>query len=88
MWCADITYIRLANGFAYLTAVIDWHGRYVGFFAQTVRNLHLASRVSVPRKEEERQKPAILQSLVVILGEDRVTDDRADASLRAHRNRP
>lgn len=25
----DITYIRVANGFVYLTAVIDWFSRYV-----------------------------------------------------------
>lgn len=29
VWSADITYIKLAQGFAYLTAVIDWHSRYV-----------------------------------------------------------
>lgn len=29
VWSTDITYIRLAQGFAYLTAVIDWHSRYV-----------------------------------------------------------
>jgi putative transposase len=29
VWSADITYIRLAQGFAYLAAVIDWHSRYV-----------------------------------------------------------
>jgi putative transposase len=29
VWCADITYIRLAKGFVYLTAVMDWHSRYV-----------------------------------------------------------
>lgn len=28
-WCADITYIRLAHGFAYLVAILDWHSRYV-----------------------------------------------------------
>jgi putative transposase len=26
---ADITYIRLAGGFAYLVAAIDWYSRYV-----------------------------------------------------------
>ena len=25
VWSTDITYIRLANGFAYLVAVIDWY---------------------------------------------------------------
>jgi len=29
VWSADITYIRLAQGFAYLVAIIDWHSRYV-----------------------------------------------------------
>ena len=29
VWSTDITYIRLAQGFAYLVAVIDWHSRYV-----------------------------------------------------------
>ena len=29
VWSTDITYIRLANGFAYLVAVIDWYSRKV-----------------------------------------------------------
>jgi len=29
VWCADITYIRLYRGFAYLVAVMDWYSRYV-----------------------------------------------------------
>ena len=29
VWSPDITYIRLEHGFCYLTAVIDWHSRYV-----------------------------------------------------------
>lgn len=28
-WCSDLTYIRLAGGFVYLTAVMDWYSRYV-----------------------------------------------------------
>ncbi len=28
-WSTDITYIRLKNGFAYLTAVIDWYSRRI-----------------------------------------------------------
>jgi putative transposase len=28
-WAADITYIRLNRGFAYLVAIIDWYSRYV-----------------------------------------------------------
>ena len=29
VWCSDITYIRLRQGFVYLVAVMDWHSRYV-----------------------------------------------------------
>jgi len=29
VWATDITYIRLRGGFVYLTAVMDWHSRYV-----------------------------------------------------------
>lgn len=29
VWSTDITYIRLAYGFAYLVAIIDWYSRYV-----------------------------------------------------------
>ena len=29
VWCSDITYIRLSQGFVYLVAVMDWHSRYI-----------------------------------------------------------
>jgi putative transposase len=29
VWCTVITYRRLAHGFVYLTAVMDWYSRYV-----------------------------------------------------------
>lgn len=29
VWCADITYIRMDGGFAYLVAIMDWHSRAV-----------------------------------------------------------
>jgi putative transposase len=29
IWSTDITYIRLAKGYAYLVAVLDWYSRYV-----------------------------------------------------------
>jgi putative transposase len=29
VWSTDITYIKLEHGFCYLTAIIDWHSRYV-----------------------------------------------------------
>lgn len=29
VWCTDITYIRMAQGFVYLMAIMDWYSRYV-----------------------------------------------------------
>ena len=29
VWCADITYIRMLQGFVYLTAIMDWYSRFV-----------------------------------------------------------
>ena len=29
VWCTDITYIRLTQGFIYLVAIMDWFSRYV-----------------------------------------------------------
>jgi putative transposase len=29
VWSTDITYIRLAHGFVYLVAIVDWHSRAV-----------------------------------------------------------
>lgn len=29
VWCADITYVPMPRGFAYLCAVMDWHSRKV-----------------------------------------------------------
>ena len=29
VWSTDITYIRMAKGFMYLVAIIDWYSRYV-----------------------------------------------------------
>jgi len=29
VWCSDITYIRMARGWLYLVAVMDWYSRYI-----------------------------------------------------------
>ncbi len=29
VWCTDITYIRMRQGFVYLVAIMDWYSRYV-----------------------------------------------------------
>jgi len=38
VWCADITYIRMERGFAYLMAIMDWHSRAV--LAWRLSNTH------------------------------------------------
>jgi putative transposase len=44
VWCADITYIPMANGFVYLVAVMDWFSRRV-----------LAWRVSITMEADLRR---------------------------------
>ncbi len=29
VWCADITYVRMLQGFVYLIAIMDWYSRFV-----------------------------------------------------------
>ncbi len=36
VWSTDITYIRMAQGFVYLVAVMDWYSRFVLSFALSV----------------------------------------------------
>jgi putative transposase len=36
VWSADITYIRLAKGFVYLVAILDWYSRYVLAWALSI----------------------------------------------------
>jgi len=36
VWCADITYIRLAHGFVYLVAILDWASRKVLSWALSI----------------------------------------------------
>ena len=50
-WCVDITYIKLVQGFAYLTALIDVVGWYLSPFldAQScLEAFHMAVVVAVP----------------------------------------
>lgn len=57
VWGTDITYVRLAKGFCYLVALIDWYSRYVVAWelSQTLHlefcleNLHRALTVAIPK---------------------------------------
>jgi putative transposase len=57
VWSADITYIRLSQGFVYLVAILDWFSRYVLSWSLSttldawfcVQALREALRVGSPR---------------------------------------
>lgn len=53
VWSSDITYIPLESGYAYLTAIIDWHSRYV--LAWRISN-SLESRFCIEALEEALEK--------------------------------
>ena len=45
LWCSDITYIRILNGFVYLAAIIDVYSRrIVGYVIGKSYALNLLSR--------------------------------------------
>ena len=65
VWSTDITYVRLAHGFVYLTAILDWYSRYVlswelsttldtGFCLEALRQ---ALRISKPEIFNTDQGP-------------------------------
>ena len=59
VWCADITYVGIPGGFAYLVAIMDWFSRYV--LAWEVSNsLESAFCVSaLERALSRRRRPEI-----------------------------
>ena len=56
VWGTDITYIRLRNGFCYLTALLDWYSRYVVAWKLSgtleiefcIENLNTALQAAIP----------------------------------------
>jgi putative transposase len=61
VWSTDITYIPMRNGYLYLTAVLDWHSRYVLSWRLSNR---LDSEFCVEALEEAlaQSKPEIFNS--------------------------
>ena len=53
VWSADITYIRLEQGFVYLVAIIDWYSRYILSWKLTIS---LESEFCVSALEEAIKK--------------------------------
>ena len=36
VWCADITYVKMNQGYVYLMAIMDWYSRYVVSWAVSI----------------------------------------------------
>ena len=57
VWSADITYVRLAQGFAYLVAILDWYSRYVVSWAlsQTLESDFCVQALQAALQDEQPQ---------------------------------
>lgn len=61
VWGIDITYIRLAHGWLYLVAVLDWFSRYVVSW-ELDHTLHLGFVLAATRRALEQARPYIWNS--------------------------
>jgi putative transposase len=61
VWSTDITYIRLAQGFVYLVAVMDWFSRYVLSWSLSL-SMELDFCVEALRQALRRGRPEIFNS--------------------------
>ncbi len=61
VWSTDITYVRMAGGFVYLLAVMDWFSRYVLSWALSV-TMELDFCVEALKRALRRGRPEIFNS--------------------------
>lgn len=62
VWSIDITYIRMGRSFMYLTAIIDWHSRYIVSY-ELSDTLHVDSIIACVKKAiRSHGKPEIINS--------------------------
>lgn len=61
VWATDITYIRLKQGFIYLTVIMDWFSRYVLSWAVSI-TLEVDFCIEALEKALSRSKPDIFNS--------------------------
>jgi putative transposase len=61
VWSTDITYVRMAQGFCYLVAVMDWHSRFVLSWALSV-TMELDFCVEALSMALRRAQPGIFNS--------------------------
>ena len=61
VWSTDITYIRMAQGFVYLVAVMDWYSRFVLSWALSV-TMEVDFCVEALKRALRRGRPEIFNS--------------------------
>ncbi len=61
VWSTDITYVRMAGGFVYLVAVMDWYSRYVLSWALSV-TMELEFCVAALKQALRRGRPEIFNT--------------------------
>ena len=61
VWSTDITYIRMAEGFVYLVAVMDWYSRYVLSWGLSL-TMELDFCVEALKRALRRGRPEIFNS--------------------------
>jgi putative transposase len=61
VWSTDITYVRMAGGFVYLVAVMDWYSRYVLSWALSV-TMEIDFCLEALRQALRRGRPEIFNT--------------------------
>jgi putative transposase len=61
VWSTDITYIPMKHGFMYLSAVIDWHSRYIISWRLS-NSLHVQNNIETLKEALEQGKPEIFNT--------------------------
>ena len=62
-WCADITYIPMPHGYAYLCAVMDWHSRKVlGWAVSNTMDSALTEKALAGALAQSRGLPEIFNT--------------------------
>lgn len=62
VWSADITYVRLSQGFVYLVAIIDWYSRYILSWRVSISLEHEFCVEALEEALEKYGKPEIFNT--------------------------
>lgn len=81
VWCTDITYVRLSQGFVYLVAIMDWYSRYV-------LSWRLSNTLDTSFCIEALEDALLLYGCPKIFNSDQGTQFTSDAFTQLLLNRP